>query len=183
TRQPVGSSSTTSSIGLPPAVCSTALATSSAVSSSAVSLSAECSTSASAVRTRARATGTAAVVCGSATRQEAGTGERSYKAGPFISRLSCFQLLNGTAPPAGPRGGAPPACAGRRAGVSDPGTAGRTRQDSPAPMAGHAVTGSSTTRDGRDRAPTGNGTWRHTARRPGHRRRLYRALVTTVTDG
>ncbi|GGZ37168.1 hypothetical protein GCM10010365_67540 [Streptomyces poonensis] len=43
------------------------------------------------MRTSARATGTAAVVCGSAMRQEAGVGG-SCKAGPFISRLSCFQL-------------------------------------------------------------------------------------------
>lgn len=56
-------------------VCSTALATSSAVSSSAVSPSAVCSSSARALRTRARATGTAAAECGSAMRQEAGAGK------------------------------------------------------------------------------------------------------------
>ncbi len=56
--------------GPPPAVCRTALATSSAVSSSAVSTSSG-AVPARASRTRARAIGTAAVVCGSRTRRAA----------------------------------------------------------------------------------------------------------------
>lgn len=57
-------------MGSSPGVCSTALATSSAVSSSAVSLSAGASMSVSTERISARAIGTAAVECGRVMRQE-----------------------------------------------------------------------------------------------------------------
>ena len=84
--------------GRPASVCSTALATSSAVSSSAVSLSADASMSASAVRIRARAIGTAAVGVrqGDAPGGGAGGFEQVRGSVRRCEAWSCCQPYEGT---------------------------------------------------------------------------------------